>query len=197
MLVSTGCLPSALEDFEAERPGSRAEGGGRTCSDARRSASAQTIPPIEWPIRITWTDGSTVGDGVSFATSMSMTLSWSLCREKDQVRVVSTGVLKATILPQSCCMAGQNTNHSRNMSTHCFRSPRVSNFGYVTATTAIFGSDLLRSARRCPGKPPKVSSPPYHQLHPMVRLSVFSSFEIVAAFQILDPSHNIQGSNRP
>ena len=38
---------------------------GRGCSAARRrSVSAATIPPIECPQRMTWTEGSTIGDGV-------------------------------------------------------------------------------------------------------------------------------------
>lgn len=47
-------------------------------SDNRRSVSAPTIPPIECPIRKIWTEGSTVGDGVWFSTSKSMTLFCSL-----------------------------------------------------------------------------------------------------------------------
>lgn len=55
------------------------DGGGRGCSDAKsKSVSAPTMPPMECPIRMTWTEGSTVGDGVRFATSRSMTLSCSL-----------------------------------------------------------------------------------------------------------------------
>ena len=42
------------------------------------SVSAATMPPMEWPMRITRTEGSTVGDGVSAATSMSITAFWSL-----------------------------------------------------------------------------------------------------------------------
>lgn len=49
-------------------------GGGIGASDVMaRRASAATIPPIEWPMRIVRTDGSTVGEGVEAATSMSMT----------------------------------------------------------------------------------------------------------------------------
>jgi hypothetical protein len=55
------------------------EDGGRGWSLAsRRSVSAATMPPIEWPIRTVWTDGSTVGEGVECSTSMSMTRFWSL-----------------------------------------------------------------------------------------------------------------------
>jgi hypothetical protein len=53
--------------------------GGSGCSLARRRrVSAATIPPIECPMRIVWTDGSMVGDGVAFATSISITLFSSL-----------------------------------------------------------------------------------------------------------------------
>jgi hypothetical protein len=55
--------------------------GGKGCSFAiRRRVSAATIPPIECPIRIVWTDGSTVGDGVACATSISIILFSSLDR---------------------------------------------------------------------------------------------------------------------
>ena len=48
-------------------------------SDAMaKRVSAATMPPIECPIKIVWTDGSIVGDGVEAATSRSMTLFWSL-----------------------------------------------------------------------------------------------------------------------
>ena len=43
-----------------------------------KRASAATMPPIEWPMRIVWTEGSIVGEGVEAATSRSMTLFWSL-----------------------------------------------------------------------------------------------------------------------
>jgi hypothetical protein len=60
--------------------------GGKGCSFARRRrVSAATIPPIECPIRIVCTDGSTVGDGVACATSISITLFSSL----DQSHLVS------------------------------------------------------------------------------------------------------------
>ena len=60
--------------------------GGKGCSFAIRSrVSAATIPPIECPIRIVCTDGSTVGDGVACATSISITLFSSL----DQSHIVS------------------------------------------------------------------------------------------------------------
>ena len=42
------------------------------------SVSAATIPPMEWPTRITLTEGSTVGEGVFAATSISITAFWSL-----------------------------------------------------------------------------------------------------------------------
>lgn len=40
---------------------------------SKRRVSAATIPPIEWPSKTVCTDGSTVGDGVECATSMSIT----------------------------------------------------------------------------------------------------------------------------
>lgn len=43
-----------------------------------RRVSAATIPPIECPIRIVWTEGSIVGEGVEEETSMSITFSRSL-----------------------------------------------------------------------------------------------------------------------
>lgn len=43
-----------------------------------RRVSAATIPPMEWPIRIVWTEGSIVGEGVEEETSMSITFSRSL-----------------------------------------------------------------------------------------------------------------------
>lgn len=43
-----------------------------------RRVSAATMPPMEWPIRIVWTEGSMVGEGVLLATSRSMILFWSL-----------------------------------------------------------------------------------------------------------------------
>ena len=39
-----------------------------------RIVSAATMPPIECPMRIVCTEGSTVGEGVELATSRSMTL---------------------------------------------------------------------------------------------------------------------------
>ena len=46
--------------------------GGSEMMDKR--VSAPTMPPIEWPIRMTRTEGSTVGEGVDAETSRSMTL---------------------------------------------------------------------------------------------------------------------------
>ena len=52
---------------------------GIGCSvESSRNVSAATMPPMEWPIRIVWTDGSTVGDGLPCAHSISMTLLVSL-----------------------------------------------------------------------------------------------------------------------
>lgn len=53
--------------------------GGMGCSEANSNrVSAPTMPPIEWPISITWTEGSMVGEGVELETSMSITLFCSL-----------------------------------------------------------------------------------------------------------------------
>ena len=40
--------------------------------------SAATMPPMEWPMRMTRTEGSMVGEGVPSLTSMSITKFWSL-----------------------------------------------------------------------------------------------------------------------
>ena len=40
-----------------------------------RRVSAATIPPIEWPIKMVWTEGSIVGEGVLLETSRSITCS--------------------------------------------------------------------------------------------------------------------------
>ena len=50
--------------------------GGSDMMDSR--VSAPTMPPIEWPVRMTRTEGSIVGEGVAAETSRSMTLFWSL-----------------------------------------------------------------------------------------------------------------------
>src|SRR6187402_1471206 len=48
-------------------------------SDVRASrVSAATMPPMECPIRIVWTEGSIVGEGVRCETSISITFSRSL-----------------------------------------------------------------------------------------------------------------------
>jgi hypothetical protein len=73
-VVFDGKLEASLLDMEDMV-------GGKGCSFARmRRVSAATIPPIECPIRIVCTDGSTVGDGVACATSISITLFSSLDR---------------------------------------------------------------------------------------------------------------------
>ena len=56
--------------------------GGSDIIDSR--VSAPTMPPIEWPIRMTRTEGSIVGEGVAAETSRSMTLFWSLSRVVNQ-----------------------------------------------------------------------------------------------------------------
>lgn len=62
------------EEVEEEKVEAVLEEGERGCSFARRrSVSAATMPPIECPIRMVWTDGSMVGEGVECATSMSIT----------------------------------------------------------------------------------------------------------------------------
>ena len=50
------------------------EGGIGESDVMAKSVSAATIPPIECPINMVCTDGSTVGEGVDAATSRSMTL---------------------------------------------------------------------------------------------------------------------------
>ena len=50
-----------------------------------KRVSAATIPPMEWPIKMTRTEGSTVGDGVLAATSRSMTFSCSHSLKRDTV----------------------------------------------------------------------------------------------------------------
>lgn len=54
------------------------EGGIGGSEMMERRVSAATMPPIECPMRMTWTDGSIVGEGVEAETSRSMTLFWSL-----------------------------------------------------------------------------------------------------------------------
>ena len=94
-----------------------AEEDGTGESDVMASrASAATIPPIECPIRIVWTEGSTVGEGVAAATSRSMTLFWSL-----HVHLFSSSDLLENIL--------RRIYHSLKCPTHSFRSPLVSNLG--------------------------------------------------------------------
>jgi hypothetical protein len=53
------------------------EGNGSSDVIAR-SVSAATMPPMEWPIRMVWTEGSMVGEGVLEATSISITTFCSL-----------------------------------------------------------------------------------------------------------------------
>ena len=49
------------------------DGIGESDVIARR-VSAATMPPMECPIKIVWTAGSTVGEGVEASTSRSITL---------------------------------------------------------------------------------------------------------------------------
>lgn len=51
-----------------------------------RMVSAATMPPMECPIRMVWTEGSTVGEGVWRETSISITFSRSL--ESSQYLIV-------------------------------------------------------------------------------------------------------------
>jgi hypothetical protein len=134
-----------------------AEGEWIGCSRAiERRVSAPTIPPMECPIRIVWTEGSTVGEGVEEATSRSMTLFWSLRDHIDQLGRACESPRPPFL--DSPCMEG--TYHSLNLETHSFKSPLVSNFGYVIACTSTFGKACCRIAFRWEGKLPNVSSPP-------------------------------------
>ena len=53
-------------------------GGIGVSAMMERRVSAATMPPMLCPIRMVWTEGSMVGEGVEAATSRSMTLFWSL-----------------------------------------------------------------------------------------------------------------------
>lgn len=88
------------------------ESSGRSEVKARR-VSAATIPPMECPIRIVWTEGSTVGEGVALETSMSITFSCSL----------------AGIFSINSNMYKEHIHQSLNLPTHSAKSPRVSNLG--------------------------------------------------------------------
>ncbi len=65
-----------------EGEGEDAEGGTGTSDVMERRASAATMPPMEWPIKIVRTDGSMVGDGVDDETSISITTFCNLREEK-------------------------------------------------------------------------------------------------------------------
>jgi hypothetical protein len=118
------------------------------CSeDNSKRVSAPTMPPIEWPISITCTEGSMVGEGVEFATSMSMTLFWSLHHHHSVKSIRSRPGMMGMY-------------HSRNRPTHSFKSPLVSNLGYVTFCTAMLGSACLTRAVSWSGNLRKVSLPP-------------------------------------
>ena len=122
---SGSVLLSRVEDSGDE------EGMGDSEVMARR-VSAATMPPIEWPMRMVWTEGSMVGDGVEAATSRSMTLFWSLYSFfKCSVfhRPSLTDMTMASQAPVKCFAIRGSTDHSRNRPTHSLRSPRVSNFG--------------------------------------------------------------------
>lgn len=119
---------------------------GRGWSFARRRrVSAATMPPIEWPMRTVCTDGSTVGEGVDCATSMSMTLFCSLWFQKHgpdgQHKRFYSKLLLCLLLSVVGfkILCGGLSHHSLNLSTQSFNSPLVSNFGYWTARTSIRG----------------------------------------------------------
>ncbi len=66
----------AAEDGEG---GASSPGEAMGLSEVRAmTASAATMPPIEWPMRMVRTEGSIVGLGVCAATSRSITFSRSL-----------------------------------------------------------------------------------------------------------------------
>ena len=66
---------------EKEEEDGGVEGMGRSDVMASR-VSAATIPPMLCPMRIVWTDGSSVGDGVPASTSRSITWFWSQSRKR-------------------------------------------------------------------------------------------------------------------
>src|ERR1700722_2069201 len=111
------------------------------------NVSAATMPPMEWPINIVRTDGSIVGEGVRFATSISITFSCSLedCEPHNRRQIKF------------------HTYQSLNLLTHSAKSPLVSNFGYTIARTSTLGRACWTSRERCLGKSPNVSSPPYRR----------------------------------
>lgn len=79
LLFWADCVPVEVVLIEAwfleDDRGIEEEDGGKGWSRATLSSvSAATMPPIECPTSTTWTDGSTVGLGVSASTSRSMTL---------------------------------------------------------------------------------------------------------------------------
>lgn len=121
---------------------------GMGCSEANsKRVSAPTMPPIEWPISITWTEGSMVGEGVEFETSMSITLFCSL--PSHLISTIAREIGRE-----------EKRYHSRNLPTQSFKSPLVSNLGYVTYCTDMFGSACLTSAVSWSGNLRNVSLPP-------------------------------------
>ena len=70
--MEAGSVWAALEGRGSA--GAVVEGGMGASEQMARRVSAATMPPIEWPSNIVWTEGSTVGEGVDAATSRSMTL---------------------------------------------------------------------------------------------------------------------------
>jgi len=70
-----------MNEFRTDTEGSCEAEDAIARSDVRaRTVSAATIPLMECPIRIVLMEGSTVGEGVLFKTSRSMTFSWSLLK---------------------------------------------------------------------------------------------------------------------
>ena len=111
LCVAVGAKEGVLFDvgFEGEW-----DGMGKSEVIARR-VSAATMPPMECPTRIVWTEGSMVGEGVEAATSRSMTLFWSLFYQ-NRLRY-----------HEEC--SRECRYHSRKRPTHSFKSPLVSNLG--------------------------------------------------------------------
>ena len=81
----------------------------RSSNAIARNVSAATIPPIEWPIKITRTEGSIVGEGVEAETSISITLFWSLglvsaTTKPDRVHVVPFSKASNTFFQVTSCV---------------------------------------------------------------------------------------------
>lgn len=70
------------------------------------------------------------------------------------------------------------TNHSLNLPTHSFRSPRVSYLGYTTETTLILGKAWLTNACKWLVKPPKVLSSPYENFKHLVYDKAWGAYRV-------------------